>query len=973
MHTRSSVQEPTSPYLEPECFIHRNKKNKKKRNPFIPLKDRVTKVKYPPFENLFEAEVVYNPFLDLPFPMADDQPMWGNNRAVSPTPGAAIVAVDLGENFTVKGHHLLMIKDRQFDGLARIDLHKNIAEFIEICGMFRYTNTNVDAIKLKLFPSSLAEDPKKKKPTMPTEDIKEADIEETTTVEILEFGVTVNHETITEISNLGDKAEKEVEPSSSKPTKSDPPLLKAYKPKIPYPQRLRKEKMEERYAKFIDLIKKVRINVPLVDVLIGMPNYGKFLKDLVSNKSKMEQIFAAFLNEECSLIVRNKLPPKLGDPGSFLIPCTLANSVEYLALADLGASINLMPYSLKTFLHTVVVIIRVKNKELNLGVGDDRITFLIDKAMRHSHSNDHTCFRMDVIDKVTEEELDALLDDSEPFLNTSEKINETSLDKEFEEFIAVDTSIQDPPTDLEMKPLPKYLEYAFLEKDSLLSVVISALLKNDEKKRLVSVLKKHNEAFAWKASNISGKDHIQCPYGTYAYNHMPFGLCNAPATFQRCTIAIFQDMLETFMEVFMDDYSVFGDSFDSCLANLEQILIRCKQSHLVLNWEKCHYMVTEGIVLGHKVSSAGLEVDKAKINVIAKLAPPTNVKAVRSFLGYAGFYHRFIKDFSKISRPMTKLLEKESVFEFSEECIKAFEIDFTVGAVLGQREVKHFRPINFASKTLNNAQENYTVNEKELLVVVFAFDKFQSYLVLSKTVLFTDHYALKYLFAKQDAKPQELRDEDIDDNFPDETLMNVSSNNEDEIPWFADFANYLVGKILKKGLRDVFTVLKPEKFLMNVIMALLGDTMVLPPQQGKFLMLVSIGQQFSRKLILSFKIVMLANVLLYDKHKGSFIVNGHHVKLYHDEEQLNELLSEEIYLMCEEGKMKAIPFMAPFPVDYRKTIPWVVEKPFIYSVVENTCNKAKLYDLDETGKGIVKGNFLYVKTDPGKEFPLEEN
>ncbi|GKD80952.1 reverse transcriptase domain-containing protein [Tanacetum coccineum] len=104
--------------------------------------------------------------------------------------------------------------------------------------------------------------------------------------------------------------------------------------------------MEARYTKFLDMIKEVRINVPLVDVLAGMPNYGKFLKDLVSNKSKMEQIYAAFLTDECSTILQNKLPPKLGYLGSFLIPCKLANSVEYLALTDFGASINLMPYSL---------------------------------------------------------------------------------------------------------------------------------------------------------------------------------------------------------------------------------------------------------------------------------------------------------------------------------------------------------------------------------------------------------------------------------------------------------------------------------------------------------------------------------------------------------------------------------------------------------------------------------------------------
>nr|GEV76780.1 reverse transcriptase domain-containing protein [Tanacetum cinerariifolium] len=113
-------------------------------------------------------------------------------------------------------------------------------------------------------------------------------------------------------------------------------------------------------------------------------------------------------------------------------------------------------------------------------------------------------------------------------------------------------------------------------------------------------------------------------------------------------------------------------------------------------------------------------------------------------------------------------------------------------------------------------------------------------------------------------------------------------------------------------------------------------------------------------------------VELYNKHEGSFIVNGHRVKLYHDEEQLNEMSSEEIHLMCEVGKMKAILFMAPFFVDYRKTMPLVTEKPFIYSVVENTCIEAKLYDLDETGEGIVKGNFLYVKKEPSEASPLRE-
>ncbi|GKA69241.1 reverse transcriptase domain-containing protein [Tanacetum coccineum] len=170
------------------------------------------------------------------------------------------------------------------------------------------------------------------------------------------------------------------------------------------------------------------------------------------------------------------------------------------------------------------------------------------------------------------------------------------------------------------------------------------------------------------------KTTFTCPYGTFAYRRMPFGLCNAPGTFQRCMMAIFHDMIKETMEVFMDDFSVFGDSFSLCLSHLDKILKWCKDINLVLNWEKCHFMVKEGIVLGHKISKSGIEVDKAKVDVIAKLPHPTTVKGVRSFLGHAGFYRRFIQDFSKIARPMTHLLEKETLFIFSKECIEAFNI-----------------------------------------------------------------------------------------------------------------------------------------------------------------------------------------------------------------------------------------------------------------------------------------------------------
>nr|GFC73414.1 reverse transcriptase domain-containing protein [Tanacetum cinerariifolium] len=138
-------------------------------------------------------------------------------------------------------------------------------------------------------------------------------------------------------------------------------------------------------------------------------------------------------------------------------------------------------------------------------------------------------------------------------------------------------------------------------------------------------------------------------------------------------LAIFHDMVEKTMEVFMDDFSVFGNSFGKYLSRLEKMLQRCKDTNLSLNWKNSHFMVKEGIVLGHKISKNGIEVDKAKIDVIAKLPHPTTVKGIRSFLGHASFYRRFIQDFSKISRPMTHLLEKNTPFVFSEDCIQAFQ------------------------------------------------------------------------------------------------------------------------------------------------------------------------------------------------------------------------------------------------------------------------------------------------------------
>ena len=347
------------------------------------------------------------------------------------------------------------------------------------------------------------------------------------------------------------------------------------------------------------------------------------------------------------------------------------------------------------------------------------------------------------------------------------------------------------------------------------------------------------------------KTTFTCPYGTFPFRRMPFGLCNAPATFQRCMMSMFSDLVEEVMEIFMDDFTVYGSSFEQSLNNLETVLQRCKDKQLPLNWEKCHFMVTEGIVLGHKIYATGLEVDQSKISIIKTLAPPTTVKGIRSFLGHAGFYWRFVKDFSKIARPLCRLLEKDTKFNFDDSCKAAFEeikirlvqapimaapdwdqefevmcnsSDFAMGAVLGQRKEKIFRAIYYANRTFNEAQENYSTTEKEMLAIVFACEKFRPYILGSHVIVHTDHAAIKYLMSKKEAKPRlirwvlllqefdmEIKDKkgcdnaiadhlsrveqnetekeeaELTENFPDEQLFKVSF----QIPWYADIVNYL--------------------------------------------------------------------------------------------------------------------------------------------------------------------------------------
>ncbi|GJS52269.1 reverse transcriptase domain-containing protein [Tanacetum coccineum] len=368
----------------------------------------------------------------------------------------------------------------------------------------------------------------------------------------------------------------------------------------------------------------------------------------------------------------------------------------------------------RSFLRIGHALIDVYGEEITLRVDNEAATFNLDQTTRYSSTNDKSVNRIDIIDAVCEEYAPKLLG----FPNSSSG-NPTPTSEPFtSEFILEE--IKAYLKDDSISPEIDYADFD-LEEDICL---IEKLLNNDQFQLPLMDLK--------QSEVTEAKSSIEEP-----------------------------------LELELKDLP----------SHLEYAFLEENDKLPVI-------IAKEGIVLGYKISKSGIEVDRAKVDVIAKLPHPTTVKGVRSFLGHAGFYRRFIQDFSKIARPMTHLLEKETPFVFSKDCIDAFQTlkkklteapilvvpdwnlpfelmcdasDFAIGAVLGQRKMKHFQPIHYASKTMTEAQIHYTTTEKEMLAVVYAFEKFRPYLVLSKSIVYTDHSALKYLMNKQDAKPRLLR------------------------------------------------------------------------------------------------------------------------------------------------------------------------------------------------------------------------
>nr|GEU76959.1 hypothetical protein [Tanacetum cinerariifolium] len=569
------------------------------------------------------------------------------------------------------------------------------------------------------------------------------------------------------------------------------------KPSIPYPSRLNdqnlREKANNQMLRFLQIFQRLHFDISFADAPLHMPKFSSTFKSLLTNKEKLFELASTPLNENCLAVLLKKLLEKLGDPGKNLIPCDFPELEECLALADLGASINLMSLFVWNKLSLLELTPTHMNLELiNRSVSypvvdydvDPHVLLILERPfLRTARAlidvHDVACgeYAQEVLgflDSSTSGNptpLDPIIASSSPsftlfeggdfilegdILYLEKLLNEDpspnlplmkNKDLKQADITMTKPSIEEPPK-LKLKDLPPHLEYAFLEGIDNLPVMISKELKDEEKASLLKydfkLAVQHQRRVNPKIHEVIKKEVIKILDARLIYP-----ISDSPRVSPvHCvpkkggiTVVKNEDneLIPTRLVTGWRTHKtkrrppslalIGGLPIDACLLVYAMLRARSK----------------EGIVLGHKISKSGIEVDIAKVYAIAKLPHPTSVKGIRSFFGHAGFYRRFIQDFSKISRSMTHLLEKETPFIFSKECIKAFNTlkkkltealvlfapdwdlpfeimrdasDFAVGAVLGQRNTKHFQPIHYASKTMMDSQAHYTTTEKELLAVV---------------------------------------------------------------------------------------------------------------------------------------------------------------------------------------------------------------------------------------------------------------
>ncbi|KAJ9566342.1 hypothetical protein OSB04_002308 [Centaurea solstitialis] len=438
-------------------------------------------------------------------------------------------------------------------------------------------------------------------------------------------------------------------PSTPTPQKTTTPTpVPLY---IPYPQRLRNQREEAQFKQFLDVFKQLHINIPLLEAIERMPNYTKFLKDILNKKKRLTEYETVALTEGCSALLTKKIPPKMEDPGNTddeieddneEVPLVTA-AFEVLEKEDRK---TLVPSLEADWEEKLVQMLKLHTKAIGWTIAD--LKGISPTICQHKIILEDKNFNSvepqrrlnPVMKDVVKKEILKWLDAGiiypiasstcvSPVQCVPKKGGVTIITNDKNELIPTRT-VTGWRICMDYRRLNKATQ-----KDHFPLPFIDQMLDRLAGKEFYCFLdgySGYNQIAI--APDDQEKTTFTCPYGTFAFRRMPFGLCNAPATFQRCMMSIFSDMLENSMEVFMDDFSVYGTSYDDCLQNLEKILKRCEETDLVLNWGKCHFMVKEGIVLGHLISKRGIEVDRAKLEVIEKLPEPTTVKGIRSFLGH---------------------------------------------------------------------------------------------------------------------------------------------------------------------------------------------------------------------------------------------------------------------------------------------------------------------------------------------------
>nr|GEZ39249.1 reverse transcriptase domain-containing protein [Tanacetum cinerariifolium] len=614
------------------------------------------------------------------------------------------------------------------------------------------------------------------------------------------------------------------------------------KPSIPYPSRRdnekRRDQANEQIKKFYEIFKDMSFEISFTDALTLMPKFASTLKALIGNKEKLNEMARTPMNEHYLGASINLMPFSVWEALSLLEltpTCMTLELADRLVSKPIGIAKD-VSFKVGVFQFPadfVVVDFEPDPRgELTLRIKKEAITYNLDQTVRYSENYDQmTANKIDVICEIYSQEVfgfsdvtasDSPTPDDDPIVSTTSLTFTPFGDSDFLLFEEADAflSLEDDPDSPKINPFYYDPEGEILLLEAILNSEPSPPLPNHE--QYLPSYKK--ELKVCEAKTV--KSSVDEPFEVELKDLPPH---------LECMLAIFHDMVEKTMEVFMDYFSVFGNSFENCLSLLDKMLQRCEDTNLSLNWEKSHFMVKEGIVLGHKISKNRIEVDRAKVDVIAKLPHPTTVKGIRSFFGHADC----IQAFQTLKKKLTEapiLISPNWDLPFELMCDAS---DFSIGAVLGQRHEKHFKPIHYASKTMNDAETNYTTTEKEMLAVVYAFEKFWSYLIMNKSIVHTDHSALKYLFAKKDAKVRLLRwvlllqefdfkvldtkraenladdhlsrlenpyenvldPKEINETFPLETLSMVTFRGDSSASWFADFANYHAGNFIDKAYK----------------------------------------------------------------------------------------------------------------------------------------------------------------------------